>query len=430
MDEITTAEITTLGLIPFPAPIKVTVGSNVYALRGYTEVPSSQSQWAKAEEERGFKNTPWAANGDSAALASQFTEYAFLASPAYWEGTPPVGATYELPGTEPATNQGILYYKGDGQLHYTRGSNNENQKVVFYIGEDVDYYVRHDEDNNVSDPQPGFTTAMSPLEGSGWTAIEYRNYNADYVAREPGFGLTARTVQPYVRHGQFGEVVPVARYVRMDEDNNPVVAQPGIATVSSGVIYAPKGLVEGRTIYVQAAEFSGGTPPFTFQAQLQRNDGSGWVGFTGWETVGEASRVLSSDEVGFNLRANTRGTDRNTPEGEFIIAPGISTVPVTATLALNQKGTLSGTGKVGSVLTQTAATFVGGAAPFTFKYQFVRREVGGQGFFDFGAPEALTYTIQASDLGYEIRGRTIVTDAFGFKVNSSSTTPTEIVVIE
>ena len=26
--------ITTLGLIPFPAPIKATVGSNVYALKG------------------------------------------------------------------------------------------------------------------------------------------------------------------------------------------------------------------------------------------------------------------------------------------------------------------------------------------------------------------------------------------------------------
>ena len=291
-------------------------------------------------------------------------------------------------------------------------------------------YVRNDEDNDPVNPQPGFTTAHYPIVGAGWSARDYRNYNGDYIAREPGVGLTARTVQPYVRHGANGEVVPVGRYVRMDEDNDPVVAQPDIAQVSQGTIYAPQGLVEGRIIYAQAATFSGGTPPFTYEAQFQRNNGSGWVGFTGWETVSNSSRLLADSEVGFNLRANTRVTDRNTPEGTFVVAPGISTGPVTATLALDQKGTLSGTGKVGSVLTQTAATFVGGAAPFTFQYQFVRRKVGSSGFFDFGAPEELTYTIQASDLGYEIRGRTIVTDAFGFKVNSSSTIPLEIVVIE
>jgi len=289
-------------------------------------------------------------------------------------------------------------------------------------------YVRNDENNDPVVPQPGFTTAQSPLVGAGWSARDYRNYNGDYIARDPDGN--PRTVQPYVRHGENGQVIPVGRYVRMDENNNPVVPQPDIAQVSQGVIYAPQGLVEGRTIYASAAQFSGGTPPFTYEAQFQRNNGSGWVGFTGWEFVGAASRLIASSEVGFNIRANTRVTDRNTPEGTFVVAPGISTGPVTATLALDQKGTLSGTGKVGSVLTQTAATFVGGAAPFTFQYQFVRRKVGSSGFFDFGAPETLTYTIQASDLGYEIRGRTIVTDAFGFKVNSSSTIPLEIVVIE
>ena len=89
-------------------------------------------------------------------------------------------------------------------------------------------------------------------------------------------------------------------------------------------------MIVGKTIYAQAATFSGGTPPFTFEAQFQRNNGSGWVGFTGWETVSSASRVLTSNELGFDLRVNTRGTDRNTPEGDFIIAPGISTGPVTA----------------------------------------------------------------------------------------------------
>lgn len=124
-----------LGYVPFAEPIQVSVGTNNYLLRGRTETASSNSQWGLAEEERGFVNTPWAANGDSAALASLNSQYAFLANPAYWDGTPPAGATYVLPGPEPGQNQGLLYYQGDGQLHYTRGTSNENQKILFYVGD-------------------------------------------------------------------------------------------------------------------------------------------------------------------------------------------------------------------------------------------------------------------------------------------------------
>ena len=275
-------------------------------------------------------------------------------------------------------------------------------------------YVRYDEDNNVADPQPGFTSATSPQVGSGYSAREYRNFNADYVAREAGVGLTARTPQPYVRHGDNGQVIPTSRYVRMDEDNNPVEAQPGITTESVGVIYAPDGLVDGRTIYASAAQFSGGTPPFTYEAQFQRNNGSGWTGFTGWEFVGAASRVLSSNEVGFNLRANTRVTDRNTPEGEFVIAAGISTGPVVQAMAPNVKGDLTGTGSVGQTLTQTEGTIVGGIAPFQKAYEWIRSPVGADNFKRFGAADGLTYTVQADDVGFEIRGRTRYIDAFGF----------------
>jgi len=419
------AEITTLGLIPFPAPIKVTVGSNLYALRGRTEVPSSNSQWGQAEEGRGFVNTPWAANGDSAALASQFTEYAFLANPAYWNGTPPSGATYVLVTPEPTTTQGLLYYQGDGQLHYTRGTSNVDQKVVFYIGENVDYYVSHDEDNNVSDPQPGFTTAISPLEGSGWTAIEYRNYNADYVRHDENNQVGV--VSSFVRHGVDGQLVPTARYVRMDENNNPVDSQPEITQLTQGTIYAPDGLVEGRDIFASAAVFSGGTPPFTYEGQFQRNDGSGWVGFSGWEQVTSATRTLTSSEVGMNIRVNTRVSDRNTPEGQYEIAPGISTGPVVQQMAINVRGDLTGTGTVGSTLTQTESTIVGGIGPFTKAYEWIRRPIGGTDFKRFGAPNGLTYTVQADDVGYEIRGRTRWVDAYGFS-KSIACNPSQIAI--
>ena len=288
-------------------------------------------------------------------------------------------------------------------------------------------YVRNDEDNDPVNPQPGFTTAQYPIVGAGWSARDYRNYNGDYIAREPGVGLTARTVQPYVRHGANGEVVPVGRYVRMDEDNDPVVAQPDIAQVSQGTIYAPQGLVEGRTIYASAAQFSGGTPPFTYEAQFQRNSGSGWVGFTGWETVSNSSRLLANSEVGFNLRANTRVTDRNTPEGTFVVAPGISTGPVIQQMDINVKGDLTGTGSVGQTLTQTEGTIVGGIGPFTKSYEWIRRPVGSTDFARFGAPNGLTYTVQADDVGYEIRGRTRWVDAYGY-VMTVDCTPSQIAI--
>jgi len=83
-------------------------------------------------------------------------------------------------------------------------------------------YVRHDEDNNVADPQPGFTTAQSPPVGAGWSTRLYYNFNDDYVARLPGIGLTARTPAVYVRHDENNQVGVVSGYVRHDENNDPV----------------------------------------------------------------------------------------------------------------------------------------------------------------------------------------------------------------
>ena len=80
-------------------------------------------------------------------------------------------------------------------------------------------------------------------------------------------------------------------------------------------------------------------------------------------------------------------------------------------------GTLTGTGTVGSTLTQTESTIVGGIGPFTKSYEWIRRPIGGTGNTDFkrfGAPNGLTYTVQADDVGYEIRGRTRWVDAYGY----------------
>ena len=284
-------------------------------------------------------------------------------------------------------------------------------------------YIRYDAEGNAVVPQPGSTQDTSD-PGLGWQTTPYKNFSADYVARDADDN--PRTPLPYIKHGEEGQILPKSTYVRMDENNNPVVSPGPIQPQPPGQIFAPEGLAVGRIVVVVAAQYTGGVPPITYEAQLQREPSPGvWEGFTPWLEVAAGIRELSINEEGMRIRASTRISDR---DNSLTVVPGIAVGPVQPKLELVSLGTLSGSGQVGTVLTQTPATFVGGVAPFTFQYQFVRREVGGKGFFNF-APDGLTYTIKASDLGYEIRARTIITDAFGFTINTGSSIPSEILVI-
>ena len=92
----------------------------------------------------------------------------------------------------------------------------------------------------------------------------------------------------------------------------------------------------------------------------------------------------------------------------------VFTGPVVQAMTADTSGTLTGTGSVGSTLTQTESTIVGGVAPFQKTYEWIRRPIGGTNFSKFGAPNGLTYTVQADDVGYEIRARTRWVDAYGF----------------
>jgi len=213
--------VTTLGFIPFEIPLEATIGDNSYNIRGRTEVPSSNRQWGDNETARNFENTPWARNGDSAALASIYPQYAFLADPAVWSGSPPAGATYVLPGTENSTNQGLLYYQGDGQLHYTRGTTDSNQKILLYLGGDKYYYEQTDENGDPVVPQPPFNEEQSPLPGSGWIVQIYRDYNAEYVRYDED-GNVAPAPQPYQKRDEDGNPIVAQPYQRHDENNNPV----------------------------------------------------------------------------------------------------------------------------------------------------------------------------------------------------------------
>ena len=45
-------------------------------------------------------------------------------------------------------------------------------------------YIRHDENNNPVNPQPGKTTVNQFSGNEGWSTVTYENFNADYVARK------------------------------------------------------------------------------------------------------------------------------------------------------------------------------------------------------------------------------------------------------
>ena len=99
---------------PIYASVELDGTTYYYWLTAYNGIPASQRSWADEEEARGNSNTPWAADGTSRAMAEKYTQYAFLAKPGGFSGTPPANATYVKPLPEPSVgaNGGLLYYQG------------------------------------------------------------------------------------------------------------------------------------------------------------------------------------------------------------------------------------------------------------------------------------------------------------------------------
>ena len=132
--------VTSLDPVDLENPVTAQAGQNCYLLTGYTSLPASHASWGKAEQDRGFSSTPWAADGTSAQLASQFTSYAFLANPAYWNGSSePTDATPLYPD-QPATDKnltqgGIYLYKDNSTLRYTVAAKSQTYKANFWLGE-------------------------------------------------------------------------------------------------------------------------------------------------------------------------------------------------------------------------------------------------------------------------------------------------------
>lgn len=81
-------------------------------------------------------------------------------------------------------------------------------------------YIRHDENNQQVNPQPNSNT-ISVFDGNeGWTEIEYKDWNADYIARNDD--NTARIPGTYQRYDDNGNPVIPDSYQRHDENCDPI----------------------------------------------------------------------------------------------------------------------------------------------------------------------------------------------------------------
>ena len=83
-------------------------------------------------------------------------------------------------------------------------------------------YVRHDENCNPVNPQPGKTSVTQFGGNEGWSSVTYENFNADYQARNAD--NTTRTPGTYQARKSDNTTRTPAAYQRRDKDNNVVSA--------------------------------------------------------------------------------------------------------------------------------------------------------------------------------------------------------------
>ena len=76
-------------------------------------------------------------------------------------------------------------------------------------------YIRHDKDNNQVNPQPGSTTVNELSGNDGWATVTYKNFNADYVARNTN--NTSRTPGTYQARNTDNTTRTPASYNRHDD---------------------------------------------------------------------------------------------------------------------------------------------------------------------------------------------------------------------
>ena len=81
-------------------------------------------------------------------------------------------------------------------------------------------YKRHDKDKNEVSPQTRSTTVNYLSGNEGWSTVTYKNFNADFQARNAD--RSTRTPGTYQARKSDNSTRTPAAYQRHDKDNNAV----------------------------------------------------------------------------------------------------------------------------------------------------------------------------------------------------------------
>jgi len=83
-------------------------------------------------------------------------------------------------------------------------------------------YLQRNHDNSLADPALGFTTVNHFSGNEGWATRQYKDHNADYVART--FANASRTPASFQARNHNNSTRTPAAYQRHNESNNAVSA--------------------------------------------------------------------------------------------------------------------------------------------------------------------------------------------------------------
>jgi hypothetical protein len=254
---------------------------------------------------------------------------------------------------------------------------------------------------------------------SPWTAV-------DTAAKEIDSSLVGSRVRISTR---IQDAIIAPSYLTTNTPSSDVIVDamtpdvPGTLTFSGADPAYP-----GDVLTMTEGTITGGIGPFTKAYEWIRREtsdpGNTYVKFGAPNGL---TYTIQYSDIGYDIRGRTRWDDAYNYHKSVAAVPTHIEV-IAEPLALVSKGTLEGVGQSGTVLTQTPAVFSGGVPPFTYRYEWVRRVTGESEFSKFGAPDGLQYIIRSSDIGYDIRGRTEISDSFGNSFSSSSTIPEHVTV--
>jgi hypothetical protein len=82
-------------------------------------------------------------------------------------------------------------------------------------------YIRYDEENQLSSPQPISIARTQFDSNEGWSTITYYDWNGDYVRHDENNQVGISST--YIRHDENNNpVISISSYQRHDENNNPI----------------------------------------------------------------------------------------------------------------------------------------------------------------------------------------------------------------